>query len=161
MAKVKTRRRNYVVEAWDGLPPLAKGGVFLGGCFVGWRGYKAFKDNREKKAVDKVIKQRAEENTISVITTNTKDGKTGVVQHINLGEVATRLYNALHTGMFGWAEDEDAIMRELERVPRPYIPQLEQIWNSIPQYSESGTLQTQVYKALSSSQWQEVKYLFL
>ena len=147
---------NKLIQTWDKIPSAGKIIIIAGGTFGVYKGIKTYKANKERKAVKKLIEDKKSENTIKVITT--AGGGVGVTKNIDLGQAVINLHDALNYGAFGWFEDEEIIMRELMNIPKPYMVQVETIFSKV--YPKEPTLETQIRKALSGSDWNRVEFLF-
>lgn len=146
---MKKKRRSKIKRGiLFGLTPLQKAGITLGLLSVG--GFITYKV--AKNQIDK-MKMRSD----------IKKFKTQTVEdlNINLAEVAKQIYDALGVGYASydprsWNENEEAASLAVLKVPKPFISQLENIY----QINHKRNLRNDLQSYLEEY-WNEVRYLFV
>jgi hypothetical protein len=140
-----------IEKSWNKLPGLAQLAIVGGLGYLGYRAGKKAYDNYQTR---KRIQYYQTQNVGFVTTTG---GSTGVQTSINLSTVANEINDALYNNdWFGWTEDEDRAIDAVKQVPKPYIVQLQQVYNHLT----DKDLQADLIGYLSADGWAQISYLF-
>lgn len=148
-------RRNFIVEAWDGLPGWGKAAVGIGTVIVGGSiARKQIKKAQERKRLRdmKKVFEDGKKNTIAV------DQQGNITQvTINTATAAATIYDAIYNNdPMGWTEDETRIVNTLQKIPKGFIKDVEADYNKL--YKKN--LREDVIKALDTDEWEKVQHLF-
>jgi transcriptional regulator with PAS, ATPase and Fis domain len=144
-----------VQQAWNGLPGIAKGGI---GIAAGVTTFVIVKRKIKKAEEAKRLKEAKKLFEESLRKVNVTDSKGNVVTvNINTATAATKVYDAIHNNdIFGWTEDETAIVDTLKAIPKPYIPDVENNYMKLYKLN----MRQEVIAALDNDEWAKVDYLF-
>jgi hypothetical protein len=142
----KGRKKNYKASLYD-LTPLEKaialGIVGLGGFIT----YKVIKDQVDKMNMRADIK-KFKSQTLQDL-------------NINLAEIAKQVYDALGIGFIkldprNWNENEESATLAVLKVPKTFIPQLEDVYRINHKRNLREDLQTYL-----DEYWYQVRHLFV
>lgn len=146
---MKRRRiRERAVSLYDSLTPLQKALIALGATgVVGYVGYKVVRKQMDKIKMRSDIK-KFKEQTIEDL-------------NINLAEVAKQVFDALKLGYAkydprSWDENEEEATLALLKVPKTFIRQLENVYQSNHGRNLRDDLQSYL-----DEYWYDVRHLFV
>jgi len=138
------------------LPVTLRYSIYAGaGLIAFFVGRKIIKDITTKVKLKKVLKDQ--EDSVVKVTIIDQGSGTGVTTNLNLSLIAGNIYDSFNNNdFFNWTEDETRAITELKKVPKPYIPQLSQIYSDTYQKN----LQNDFIEFCDSDEMEKIDYLF-